>query len=397
MKKIKLKKIPLKKNIRIGSTALLCIILLFSIITAAGAYQESTTTNETVVIYSYTQSDTFDVTINLKNNSVYNKNTIKAGQETIFKKIVDSIDASFTYNYRGDEAAETNGEYYLSAQVTTDLWEKDFIIVSKSSFNSSKNTAGFDIDFPINLTFYENVVTDIDAEIGINSNNPTLNIKCNVAVSSQTSKGAIYDSFSHSINVSLGGNIIEFGGAFQPSTIGFITGEEEIFLQDVVDNRNMWSVSSVFIVVILLGFVIVTETRFEKVSKIEKMLNKIKKKYGDWIVEIGNPPIADKTKTIPIKSMEDLVKMSEELGKPVMYYQSSMLPGESHVFYVIDESMRYEYILKSEEKIKKVTPCPNCDTKIILEDCPGKKVHVTCPKCGEKGVVTIDKNNKGFF
>ena len=322
---------------------------------------------------------------------MYNKNTIKAGQETIFKKIVDSIDASFTYNYRGDEAAETNGEYYISAEITTDLWEKSFNVVSKSNFNSNENSAGFDIDFPINLTYYEDVVEDIDTEIGISSNNPTLNIICNVAVTSQTSKGNIYDSFSHSMNLTLSGNVIEFGGDFSKSSPGIITGEEDIFLQSVVDNRNMWSLWSVFFFVILVGFFFVTETKIEKLSKIEKMVNKIKKKYGDWIVEIDNPPAADKTKSMPIKSIDDLMKMSEELGKPVMYYPYSKHPDDGHVFYIVDESIRYEYILKSEDKIKKIVPCPNCGTKTTVEDYPGKKVPVTCPKCGKKGIISIDK------
>ena len=117
----------------------LCIIILFSLSTAYGAYQEPTTTNETIVTYEYTQNGIFDFSVNLKNNSWSNKTTIKPGQETIFKKIVDSINASFTYIYHGDEPAETTGEYYLSAQVKTELWEKEYIIVSKSNFSSNKN------------------------------------------------------------------------------------------------------------------------------------------------------------------------------------------------------------------------------------------------------------------
>ena len=172
MKKMKFKKIKLQKNIRIGSTALLCIILLFSIITAVGAYQESTTTSETVVTYSYTQNGVFDFTVNLKNNSVYNKTSIKPGQETIFKSIVDDINGSFIYNYRGDEAAETTGEYYLTAQVKTDLWEKNYVIIPKSNFSSNEKTASFNFVFPVNLTFYETIIAEIDAEIGIKAGNP---------------------------------------------------------------------------------------------------------------------------------------------------------------------------------------------------------------------------------
>lgn len=392
MKKIEFKKIKLQKNIRIGVIALLCIILLFSIITAAGAYQDSTTTSETVVTYSYTQNGVFDFTVNLKSNSVYNKTSIKPGQETIFKSIVDDISGSFIYNYWGDEAAETTGEYYLTAQVKTDLWEKNYVIISRSNFSSNEKTASFNFVFPVNLTFYETIIAEIDEEIGIKASSPTLTIKCNIVVSSQTSKGYIYDSFSPYINVSLGGNIIEFGGDLSQYTTGIRTGEEEVFLQSVIDNRNTWSASSILFIAIIVGFALITGNVAEKYDKTENLVNKIKKKYGEWMVEVNKPPKRTPgSENIGVKSIEDLIKISEEIGKPVIHHISSSGRNAKHTFYVFDESIIYEYSL-ADETIKKVALCPNCSTKIVLEAYSGKKVTVTCPKCGETGIVTANKN-----
>ena len=345
MKKMKFKKIKLQKNVRIGSTALLCIILLFSIITAVGAYQESTTTSETVVTYSHTQNGVFDFTVNLKSNSVYNKTSIKPGQETIFKSIVDDINGSFIYNYRGDEAAEITGEYYLTAQVKTDLWEKNYVIIPKSNFSSNKKTVSFNFVFPVNLTFYETIIAEIDKEIGIKASNPTLTIKCNIVVSSQTSKGYIYDSFSPYINVSLGGNIIEFGGDLSQYNTGILTGKEEVFLQSVIDNRNTWSASSMLFIAIIVGFALITENVTKKYDKTEKLVNKIKKKYGEWIVDVDRKPIIIGTTAITIKSMEDLIKASEELGKPIIHFTPLSSSREKHIFYIFDDSVQYEYVL----------------------------------------------------
>ena len=347
MKEIKPKRISLQKNIRIGVVALFCIIFLFTISITYGTYQEPTTSTETVVTYTYTQTGIFDFTINLKNNSIYNKTEIKPEREIVFKQIVDSINASFTYHYRGNESAETTGQYSLSAQVTTDLWEKNYAIIPKSNFNSNKITASFDFDFPINITFYENVVTEIDDEIGIGSSNPILTIECNIVVSSQTSKGVVYDSFIHSVNLSLGGNIIEFGGDFVQSDAGVLTGEEQVFLQDVVDNRNIWSATSLIFFLILVCFYLVTKNTIEKADKTQKMVKKIKKKYGEWIVEVEKPPKrALGAEVISVKSLEDLIKTSEELGKPVLYHTSSSGKKAKHAFYVIDELLQYEHALE---------------------------------------------------
>lgn len=392
---MKFKKIKLQKNIRIGSTALLCIILLFSIITAVGAYQESTTTSETVVTYSYTQNGVFDFTVNLKNNSVYNKTSIKPGQETIFKSIVDDINGSFTYNYRGDEAAETTGEYLLLAQVKTDLWEKNYVIISKSNFSSNKRSASFNFVFPVNLTFYETIVAEIDDEIGIKASNPSLNIKCNIVVSSQTSKGYIYDSFSPYINVSLGGNIIEFGGDLSQYNTGILTGEQEVFLQSVIDNRVVWSASSIVFIAIIIGFALITENVTEKYDKTEKLVNKIKKKYGEWIVETEKLPTIEDAKIVPMNSLDDLVKISEELGKPIIYVTSDK--DKKHTFYVLDDQMHYQYVLPTVEQLKKVTSCPKCGTKITCNGTPGQKTSITCPSCGNIGSVKFEEARKPFF
>ena len=395
MKKIKFKKkIKIQKNVRNGLAALLCIILLFSIFTVAGAYQESTTTSETVSTYSYTQNGMFDFTVNLKNNSVYNKTSIKPGQGTIFKSIVDDINGSFIYSYRGDEAAETTGEYYLTAQLKTDLWEKNYVIISRSNFSSNKKTAGFNFVFPVNVTFYEAIIAEIDKEIGIKAKNPTLNIKCNIVVSSQTSKGYIYDSFSPSINVSLGTSIIEFGGDLSQYDASSITREEKVFLQGVIDNRNTWFALSILFTAILIGFLLVTDDVAEKYDKTEKLVNKIKKKYGEWIVEVEKlPERAIGSEIINVKSLEDLIKTSEELGKPVVY---STTDGE-HTFQVFDDDIHYTYVLPNGEKLKKVTSCPKCGTGATCKGFPGQKTSITCPNCGNKGIVTFEEARKPFL
>ena len=322
----------------------MCVILLFSIFTAAGAYQESTTTDKTVITYLYTQSGLFDFIIDLKNNFIYDKTSIKPGQETIFKNIVDDINGMFIYNYYGNESAKTTGEYYLTAQLKTDLWQKNYVIIPKSNFSSNEKTASFNFVFPVNLTFYENIISKIDGEIGMKAKNPTLNIKCNIVVSSQTSKGFIYDSFSHSINVSIDSSIIEFGGELSQYDTGSLTTSEEMFLQSVVDKRNTWASTSIVFIAILIGFVFVTENITEKYDKTQKLVNKIKKKYGEWIVDVDNIPQMDQTKIIIVKQFDDLVKISEETSNPILCNESK----DFHKFYVLTENFCYTYELKKK-------------------------------------------------
>ena len=74
------------------------------------------------------------------------------------------------------------------------------------------------------------------------------------------------------------------------------------------------------------------------------------KKYNEWIVEENQKPKSKNMDIIKTKTIDDLIKTSEELGKPVIYYKSK---DNKHNFYVIDEKTRYEHIIeltKNKEK-----------------------------------------------
>ena len=64
------------------------------------------------------------------------------------------------------------------------------------------------------------------------------------------------------------------------------------------------------------------------------------------------------------------------------------------MFYVIDDTVFYEYDLKPDGKIKIVTSYPLCGTNTTYEDYPGKKINVVCSNCGNKGIVSIEESKK---
>ena len=74
-----------------------------------------------------------------------------------------------------------------------------------------------------------------------------------------------------------------------------------------------------------------------------KQIKKIQKKYRDWIVEVEEAPKRSvSVDLVSTKSLEDLVKLSEELGKPIIHYVSN---EKTHTFYVLDEAIHYQHKL----------------------------------------------------
>ena len=344
MKKIAVKKKNIPKTIRVAVTAILSIILLFSIYSLYAASQLPQTTKETITTCEYSHNGYFNYVVYLKNNSVYNTSILYPGQGAIFKKITDHINGSFTYQFQCNTPATTQGSYTVVAQIQTDLWEKEFSIVPTTSFNATNASTSFTTTFPIDFTRFENVVNEINEETGVTAGDPTLRIICTVHLFAETEQGDIIDSFAPFLSIPLGGNIIEIGGSLSQSKAGSLEETRDVVQPEVVTQRNTWFIIALVVIITLSMFLLLTKTKSTEAT--EKLLKKIHKKYGEWIVDVEKPLKRSLgAEVVSMKSLEDLVKVSEELGKPILHYTASTGSSKQHLFYVLDENTQYEYIL----------------------------------------------------
>ena len=85
------------------------------------------------------------------------------------------------------------------------------------------------------------------------------------------------------------------------------------------------------------------------VSPIEKEVRLARKKFGERIAEATSQTPIEGEKIISLGSMEDLSKVADELGKPIIH-QAPTTPEEPHAYYVFDRVTRYEYLLTAGTK-----------------------------------------------
>jgi hypothetical protein len=397
MKKVKvkpIKRIKLQRELRLSVIVVIGILIIMSAYSAYAAYQQPTTTEETQTAVGYTHTGTYNYNVYLTNNSLFATDVLGPGQGTFFEKLVDHINASYTYTFRTSQPSTIDGTYEVAAEVQTSMWTKAFPLVSKTNFNSSNSQVQFTINFPINTTRFEDYVTQINNETGVATTDSVLVITCRVLLSADTEYGDINEVFSPSIQVSLGGNIISIDGTLANTQTGTIETTVEVGHSEVITQRDNWTIASVLLIIILILFAGVTTTLAEPEHAAAKQFKKIMKKYGEWIVETDKLSPPKDAEIVSINSLDDLVKLSEELGKPVIH-SAPGLNGE-HTFYVFDDAMSYQYALPEGEQLKKVTRCPKCSTKITCEGTPGQKTQITCPSCGNKGTFTFEKTRKRF-
>lgn len=393
--KIKFRKNIINRNLRLGIFIVIGLLIALSAYSAIGAYQQPTTKEETFTVpaVAYTHSGTYDFLAYLVDNSLYGNNTVlEPGQATIFKKLIDHVNASFTYRFQANQLATVQGTYKLEAEIQTSLWSKTYTITPETSF---EGTGYITTNFELNTNVYQEIVNQIAEETGVVVTAPVLNLKATVLTTAETASGEISEAFTPEIQISLSGNTLEFEGDLITKQQGAIKTTETITTNiDTSQQRNIWTIATTLFSAIFIVFAFFTTAEIEQRTPAEKMLRKIQKKYGEWIVEAEEQPPTGIAKTISMKSFDDLIKISEEIGKPVVHYKTTTVnPGTIHTFYVFDEEIYYKHVLPTDETITTMAKCPNCGNKIECEGTLGKTVRVTCPSCDNEGKVILTKTS----
>jgi hypothetical protein len=389
-----LAKRPLPRTGRFLVIGLIALLLVYSLANVYLAYRAPTTQQQNEPIIQYINTGSFSYLVYLNNNTVYNKTILRPGEGVYYSQLVNHINATFTYTFEVDDTAHINGTTSVQAIIQTTQWTKTYTLVPQTPFTSTGQHATAMVSFPINTTRYEQILTKINQETGVPAVNPLLIIQSVVTVQASTSKGIVYSSFLPNINISLGQRTIDFSKILVTSEPGFLTGTKTVEVPGIYAQRSNWSIASILIFLGLLGFMLLTIGTIEEETETKTQIKKIMKKYSDWIVEADPQPDATKMRIIALKSIEDLAKIGEELGKPMVHYTTKTQNEEAHMFFIIDESVFYEFELKSDGKIRITASCPQWEKEIVYEDYPGQKINAICPNCGNKSIASIQKTKK---
>jgi len=351
-KKLK-KRVYIPKTIRLTIIGVIAIILLFSTIKVYDAYNKPKTTTATYEALICDHNSFYDYKVYLKNNTIYeDREYLLPGEGRYFRKIVDHINASFTYNVYIDKIAEITCSYTQIAELQTNLWNKTYLLIPQKQINSYGKSLDFTEKFPIDYQYYEAIVKQIDEEIGIMSSNQILVIKFNIFLDVNIQGKNFTQFFNSSINVSLGGNLIDISENLTDNKKDVSMGSKEIFHKEVDEEKSRWTIVTFLFLIIFVTSITVTKNKVEKDDKIIKTFKKIMKKYGEWIVEIEKSPnitskleILKGLEVMKVKTFDDLIKISEELGKPIIHLEEEQ---NKHNFFVFDDSIYYQYILSNE-------------------------------------------------
>lgn len=346
MIELKFKRIKIKKRYRILISIILTIIVIIPIIFAIHYISTNPKTKtENIIICQNYQKGIYNYTAYLKENEIYNNKTIlKKGEGLIFKDITNYLEMSFLYEFFSDCGKVIDATYQLDLKLYTNSWSKEYNIFQQSKFAPEN----FNVSFEINISQYQDYINKIEDEIKIILPDTKLNIISTIHIILETDEGIITEIFKPTISIPMKDKIINFEGNLSQFSLKNIenTIEVPIPIEEINNEIYNYLIIAGILFIPFILFIITTknELYIYKTDKSQIKIQKILKKYKEWIVEVEKPVKELTTSDIVYcKTMDDLMKISEQLGKPVLHVQQDK---NKHIFYISENSKCYRFIIK---------------------------------------------------
>ncbi|MEM0006824.1 MAG: DUF5305 family protein [Candidatus Bathyarchaeia archaeon] len=299
------------------------------------------TRTETLCTYESTAEYTYLALVKTPNKVYDNESVIGPEYQTLYTRLIRHINVTLTYEFNADQPLEdVQITYTVTRSLKASAWTYE---IERVAPNTTSQTQ-IQISLPtVNKTLLDQLKEEIDKETGASTTTYALEIKPTFTVRANTTAGRIYQVFTPTITVSFQrtdkGEVTVIEPLYH-SRAGALTETETITRQEVVSQRYT---SYILVTMAFAGLAFSTLFYIKTRPKIEKPLEKIIAPFKDLIIEALEAPKTLPQTTITVKDLSELTKIAEVLAKPIVH----VAEDQEHTFYIIDESVRYQFKMKA--------------------------------------------------
>ena len=312
-------KYKLNKSLQITIISILIVLISLISFFLYREISQSTNIKQVDILNNYTDYTDIDYEVRLRSNNIYDSNTLGEGMSYI-SELVDSIDANFTYEFNSDGERDISGNYNIIATVEGNIssgenfetiWEKDFPIIKNKNFSSTNGEVLINEDIRLNLDEYNDFVIEAVDSTGVDFET-NLIVKLDIDLDDIEAFEDKTSNIVIPLNTSLFKITINETEEEQGTMTGTTSGENSI-------DRSKLIIYGIIIGLGVLGLIFMvffTESDLEK-EPFEKELDNIFKKHGDRLVALSSH--VDISNSIMVRSIDDLVRIADELNRPILY------------------------------------------------------------------------------
>jgi len=350
----------MKRTTLLILTIIFALLTLISLIGIYFAHQQSTEEEKAITLCTYLHDGRYDYIATLKPNNLYNQTTLRSEEGTLYIKITESINVTFTYTFNCSLPSNITLQYSIKEILKSPKWPEKTLATSPLTVSAHNQTSAttFTTNHFINITAIDKLKDSIDKETGTYTSEYSLIIEPKIQIAANTTAGTINEPFASNMTMNFRyrtpeGDYIAIEGLTHTQQ-GSIQQTETIYHPEAMSQRYMSYVFSVISISALL-----CTTWIYLKAKPEKPIEKIIAPYEEIIFGLAEEPSYESfgRTTVKVETLEDLVSIADGLAKPILYLKKTpSKPGEktAHVFYVLDGSVRYEYEITEPKTSKTV-------------------------------------------
>lgn len=344
------RKQKLRKSLRTFYIVSAISIIAFCSANIFNTTSKKETYDKKEVLLSYTNKLNTTYDVSLRDNEFINEKTLPMGK-TYVTDLIDKINMKFNFSY--DASKYTNLKYsysivgvlngaYSKNGTPQKVWEKEYVLLEKTESKTSNGKVTIEENIPIDVNKYNDEIYNFEQTLGM-AITANLNVELKVNIDGKIGDTVINDDYVSDIQIELGEQTTQITGKLQDET-----GDTLYNISTSHKNNRVLIILNIIAIIISciwLKYILTKTTNMNTVRNNYRLeLNRILKSCEDKIVKLSQAVELSGKEIIEVNDFGELIKLSEELFKPILYWNSNR--KEEAEFFVITNSVIYRYILK---------------------------------------------------
>ncbi len=321
------------------------LVVLFALTTAWAGYavvQEASAhpTGPSVPGIAYGGSGSYYYNASLAPNTLFNTTNVSGTNVTLFVAITHWINVTFTSGVALSSHAAINLFDEFTVTVSTDAWSKTLLTTVQNTSSPSGLGAQMVDRYAINVSAIETLAHTIDSELNYSALSFTVSLQASVSgtVVASASEGTV--ALAPSLNLTFQGALIVPKGA--PATVtGTVGGGAGDPSGGGVGALALGGLVASIAALGASGWLLWVDRRSATAGKLPALARLIEP-YEEVIAQTTRVP-ADDARLVPVERWEDLVKVADTLGRPILRPTGAAGAPEGLDFYVFDGTVSYRF------------------------------------------------------
>ncbi len=353
-----MRKLPIRKNQKIVFLIVAGLLIIGNSIVLYKSLNTPVYENAVESTNNFEYSAVIDYEVFLEPNILYNEESIQRDQLYI-TDFIDYINTTLKFNFIGEREAKISGNYDITAviegyevreELERTIWKKEYVLKENKAFNVESDSFGVLEPITIDLNEYSENVDQIKEEVRINSL-LKLTIFWNIDIDVENEYGKINKVLTPTMVIPLKETYFEITGDLAIEETGSIDKMTQV---EVTYNKYLF-ILYYFIIIFSASSIVVLYFFTKEKPKLEdfdKKQKEIFRKHGNRLVALNNEVDKPSDGYGQVKSIDDLVRIADEIGQPIMYKYCEDRRKISS-FFVMNENKIFFYNLKKTTEDKK--------------------------------------------